>query len=399
MHLKGNWFVIVGYGMVAACTQLLWLTYAPITTKAADYYGASEEAIGTLSIIFPLIYVVLAIPCGLFLDRMLRPALALGAVLTTFGGIIRVFGEASYETAVVGQVIVSIGQPLVLGAITALCVHYLPKDERAKGIAFGSAALFMGMLVAFVTGALFESNIALLLQVQAGLSVIAAIVLGVGLTRPGDFAEQLDYSSYESSIEAQTHPLRTIWRDPVIRLLVLIVAVGFGVFVTITTWLQALLEPAGIGVDGASLMLLIMVVAGVIGSALFPPFAAQRRNQPTWLLVAIVVSAVGCLTLAVAPSEPSGIVVSVLLGLLLLATLPIVLELVEVRTGSAASTGASLVWLAGNAGGVVLSIIVGLFVGMPGFAFALTGLVALVCGVPLVLKLRNQLTQEQASAS
>ena len=43
--------MIVGYALVAAATQMLWLTYAPITTNAADYYNVSEGAIGALSII------------------------------------------------------------------------------------------------------------------------------------------------------------------------------------------------------------------------------------------------------------------------------------------------------------------------------------------------------------
>lgn len=396
MTVKGNWFVIVGYSLVAAATQLLWLTFAPITTNAAAYYNTSEGSIGILSIIFPLIYVVLAIPCGLFLDRFLRPALALGAILTALGGVIRLFGNADFTTAAVGQIVVSIGQPLVLGAVTAICVSYLPKHQRAAGIATGSAALFAGMLIAFITGALFENDIYMLLIIQATFAVIAAIVLCLGLAKEGPFSDDTEHSLLEDPAEAVKHPLRTVWGDPVIRLLVLIVAVGFGVFITITTWLQALLEPAGISVESASIMLLLMVVAGIIGSAVFPPMAMKRHSQPSWLMTAIVVSAVGCLILAVIPGDFTGIIVSIAFGLLLLATLPIVLEMVEVRTGTAASTATSLVWLAGNAGGVILSAIVGVFVGAPLFAFLLTGFVAIVFGVPLVERLRGMLAQEQS---
>lgn len=393
MPTRGNWFVIVGYGLVAAATQMLWLTFAPITTNAASYFNVSEGAIGILSIIFPLVYVVLAIPFGLWLDRWLRPALALGAILTGVGGLVRLVGD-SFVSTTVGQVIVSIGQPLVLSAITALCVQYLPRSQRATGIAVGSAALFSGMLIAFVTGAALADDIATLLLIQGLLGALAAVILCVGLLRPGRFA----LSDDEASPAALERPLRTVWADPVIRPLVLIVAVGFGVFVSLTTWLQALLEPAGVTTDAASIMLLVMVVAGIVGAAVLPPIAAKLHNQLTWLFIAIVASFLGCLVLALVPGDVSGIAVSAVLGLLLLATLPIVLEMVEERTGPAASTATALVWLAGNLGGVALSVIVGLFVNQPGIGFGLTAVVALVAGLPLIRALRKRLAREASHA-
>ena len=66
---KGRgWGIVAAYGAVAAITQTLWLTYAPITTETAHRYGVSVSAIGWLSEIFPLLYVVLAIPAGALLD-------------------------------------------------------------------------------------------------------------------------------------------------------------------------------------------------------------------------------------------------------------------------------------------------------------------------------------------
>ena len=60
-------------------------TYAPVTTVAARHFGVSETAVGWLANIFPLLYVVLAIPAGMLLDRWFRAALLAGAVLTAVG--------------------------------------------------------------------------------------------------------------------------------------------------------------------------------------------------------------------------------------------------------------------------------------------------------------------------
>ncbi len=73
---SSGWRVIGAYALVCAGTQVLWLTYAAIDTSTARHYGVSVSAVGWLSEVSPLLYVVLAIPAGRLLDRWFRPALA-----------------------------------------------------------------------------------------------------------------------------------------------------------------------------------------------------------------------------------------------------------------------------------------------------------------------------------
>ncbi|MDP4015442.1 MAG: MFS transporter [Candidatus Nanopelagicales bacterium] len=396
---RGDWFAIGGYAMVAASTQMLWLSFAPVTTQSASFYGVSTDAVGFLSIIFPLVYVVVAIPSGLLLDRWLRPALIAGGLLTAGGGLIRVLDTRSFAFAMLGQVAVSLGQPLVLNAVAKLSISYLPRRQRATGIAVGSAALFVGMLLAFVCGAVWGTDIPLLLGIQAAFAVVAVAVMVVALSRPGRFAAELDSSDIGSIESAAGRPLRTAWADPVIRLLVLLIAVGNGVFVALTTWVQPLLSPAGVAASSADLMLAIMVTAGVVGAVVLPPMAAKRGNQTTWMLLAITVVVLACLALAISPTVWAGFTVSALIGFLLLAMLPIVLDLVEKRAGKAAATATALVWLAGNAGGVAVSALVGTLVESPASAFLLMAVIALAFGMPVVVALRKRLSGASPSSA
>src|SRR5580692_3003571 len=146
-----GWRVIIAYALVCAATQVLWLTYAAITTESARRYGVSVGAIGWLAEIFPLLYVVLAIPAGILLDRWFRPALAAGGALVALGGVVRLGGE-TFAWAMAGQVLVAVAQPVVLSAVSKLAGEYLPVDQRASGIAVGSAGSFVGMLLALLLG-------------------------------------------------------------------------------------------------------------------------------------------------------------------------------------------------------------------------------------------------------
>jgi len=89
-------------------------------------------------------------------------------------------------------------------------------------------------------------------------------------------------------------------------------------------------------------------------------------------------TAVACVILAIAPGVVTGFVAITLIGLLLLPALPIVLELVERRTGEAEGTAAGLIWMAGNLGGLLVAVVVGLLVDHPSAAFLVMAGIALV---------------------
>jgi predicted MFS family arabinose efflux permease len=75
---RSDWTPVIWYALVAAAVQMLWLTFAAITTDSARRYGVSDTAVGWLSEIFPLLYVVLAIPAGALLDNRFRSAAGVG---------------------------------------------------------------------------------------------------------------------------------------------------------------------------------------------------------------------------------------------------------------------------------------------------------------------------------
>ncbi len=143
-----RWVILAGYALLTACTQLLWLAYAPITTQTHRAMGVSAGAVGDLAIIFPLVYVILALPAGRWLDARFGQALGLGAILTAGGGLLRLAGPSSYGWAVTGQLVIAAGQPFVLNSITKVAARYFPAAERTVAISIGSVALFVGILAA-----------------------------------------------------------------------------------------------------------------------------------------------------------------------------------------------------------------------------------------------------------
>ena len=66
-----------------------------------------------------------------------------------------------------------------------------------------------------------------------------------------------------------------------------------------------------------------------------------------------------------------------MIGFLMLAALPVILEIAERRAGSAGTSATALIWLSGNAGGIVIAILVQIVVHQPAIAFLLMAAIAI----------------------
>jgi predicted MFS family arabinose efflux permease len=386
----GRWRPVAAYALLAASTQLLWLTFAPLTTASAHHYHVSETAIGWLAEIFPLFYVVLALPAGRLLDRSFHRWLGVGAVLTALGGLVRLAG-ADFAWVLLGQLLVATGQPLVLNAVTKVAGEHLPPRLRPHGIAVGSAAVFVGMLLALILGtALGGRHIEALLELQAAFALVAALTMLYELRGHGAGAGARD----DAVVSVPLFALREVWAQPNVRVLSGLLFLGFGVFIALTTWLQALLHNYRVSSTTAGTLLVGMVLAGAIGAAALPPLVVRRRAERATVGAAVAVAVAGSLVLAFEHAVSVDAIALVAIGLLLLTLLPVILELSERRAGPSAGTVTALMWLAGNAGGLVVAVLVALLVHHPLAAFVALAAISLLA-VPLVLALSTDAAGEE----
>jgi predicted MFS family arabinose efflux permease len=377
-----RWAILAGFGLLAGCTQLLWLAYAPITTQTHRVMGVSVGAAGDLAGIFPLMYVVLALPSGRWLDARFARALSAGAILTAAGGLLRLAGPASFGWALAGQFVVAAGQPLVLNSITKVAARYFPEQERTAAISVGSVALYAGILAAVLTGGpLFDAGgLRLLLIVQSAVAVLAAAWVLLAVRTPAAFPGD----------PAVAVSLRWLWRDRFLWLLAGLLFVGMGVFNAVATWLDSILGHFGRG-GAAGYLIAIMTAAGILGAAVVPQAVAGRDRRRALLQVTVGVTVVAFALIAVL--HPVGFVAVAMFaeGFVLLAALPVVLDWSELHTGpERAGAAVGFLLLAGNLGGVVLVLVVQGVIGDPYLslgALSVAGLAGLALATRLPARL------------
>jgi predicted MFS family arabinose efflux permease len=373
-----RWRILAGYALLAACTQMLWLSFAAVDTKTASALHVDVGAVGDLAAIFPFVYIVLALPTGRWLDMRFTQALSVGAILTGGGAFVRLVSPESFGWQVAGMLVIAAGQPLVLNSITKVAARYFPPQERATAISVGTAALFVGILVAVLTaGPLFAAGGMLyLLAAQAVASVTIALVVLVLIRIPAYFPD-------DPSVSVS---LRWLAHDRFMWTLAALVFIGMGTYNAVATWLQPILAHFGEG-DAAGNLIAVLTFAGVVGAAVLPTAVARRDARRGMLIAALAISAVAFIAIAAIHNVVWLGVWLFGTGFVLLAALPVVLDWSDVHAGPERQGAAvGFLMMAGNLGGLLLVLLVQAVINSPYLALGAMAVVTLA-GIPVVARL------------
>ena len=85
-----RWVVLAAFMAVNLTIQTLWISYAPISSRAASYYGVSETAIGALAMAFMIAYIPISfIASSAIHHHGFRVTAGFGAVLAGVSGVAR----------------------------------------------------------------------------------------------------------------------------------------------------------------------------------------------------------------------------------------------------------------------------------------------------------------------
>jgi predicted MFS family arabinose efflux permease len=373
-----RWAILIVYALLAACTQLLWLSFAAIDTDSARVLHIDVGTVGDLAAIFPFVYVVLALPVGRWLDTRFTHALAIGAVITGAGALLRIAAPTSFGVQLAGQFVIAAGQPFVLNSITKVAARYFPQPERATAISIGSVALFLGILASvLIAGPLFSAGgLGLVLTVEAIPSVVAAVLMLVLLRVPAMYQD--DASTAVS--------LRWLLRDRFMWLLAGLIFIGMGVYNAVATWLQPVLANFGQG-GAAGNLIAVLTAGGIVGAAILPPVVAARDRRRPMLVIALVVSAIAFAATDLRHDIAWLVVWLFAAGFVLMSCLPVVLDWSAVHAGRAREgAAAGFLLMAGNLGGVILVLVIQAVMGNEYLPLAALAVIAAL-GLPLALGL------------
>jgi MFS family permease len=348
-----RWIILLAFMLAAVFNQLLWITFAPITSTAAEYYNVSDLSIGLLSMSFMIAYLAVSIPASWVIDTYgFRLAVGIGAALTGVFGLMRGLVASNYTLVLIAQVGIAIGQPFILNAVTKVAARWFPMQERATASGFGSLAIYLGILIGMALTPVLSLQVgiaSLLLIYGVGAIVASAIFLAVAREYPpsppcppGQEERALMFDGLKQAL-----------RKTDFLLLMGVFFIGLGVFNAVTTWIEDILRPRGFSTTQAGMAGGLMIAGGVIGALFLPSLSDRYRRRVPFIVLALAGTIPGLVGITFVTSTFLLYLSAFTLGFFLLSSGPIGFQYgAEIARPTPEGTSNGLLILMGQVSGI-----------------------------------------------
>src|SRR5271157_359513 len=356
-----RWVVLAVFMFINITIQILWISYAPITTPAANFYGVSDAQIGLFAELFMIAFIPLSLPVSWAIDTYgFHKAVGLGAILMAIFGILRGL-SGSYSLILWSTVGLGIAQPFLLNAWTKVPAQWFGLEERATAVGLVTLSSLLGVAVGeavppiLLQGGMSIEREQLIFGVIAAFSSLLFLILArekpaTPPCPPGQEVRSLMLDGLKHALV-----IKDFW------LLLFVSFVGLGIFNGVSTWVEDIIRPRGFTPTDAGTLGALMVIGGILGAVVIPPFSDKQRKRIRYLLIGFLFAIPGLFGVAYATNYWLLMVSGFWLGFFLITTGPIGFQYAaEVTRPTPEGTSNGLMQLFGQASVIYVSIMVAL---------------------------------------
>lgn len=286
-----RWLVLASFMLVNLLIQILWISYAPITTDAAQFYRVSELAIGLFAMLYMIVYVPLALPVAWTIDRWgFRLSTALGSLLMALFALIRAAAGNRYGIALVGTLGLAVAQPFYLNAWTKMPAHWHPQNERATAVGLITLSNLLGIALGMVLTPLLLTRFSIdRIQWIYALGALVGALLFVAIAREYPKNAEVPPAARETKLFLLPG-LHHALRSGSFRIFLIIVFIGMGLFNGVTTWIEQIVQGRGFKATDAGTLGALLLIGGVVGAVVIPALSDLTGRRKPWMFLSLVAS-------------------------------------------------------------------------------------------------------------
>jgi MFS family permease len=352
-----RWVVLIVFMLINVTIQMLWISYAPITGPAAKFYGVSDLQIGILSMWFMIAYIPLSIPVSWVIDTYgFRLAVSIGAVLMSVFGITRGLAGANYTLVLASTIGIAIAQPFLLNAWTKVPANWFSIEERATAVGMVTLSALVGTALGMLLTPILtlQMPIPTVQLIYGGLAALSALLFLVfAREKPATPPCPPGMEVRSLMLDGLKHALTVgaFW------LYLLVSFIGLGIFNGLTTWVEPIIRPRGFTPTDAGTVGALMLVGGLLGAVIIPPFSDRQHKRQRYLLLGISLAIPGLVGLTFATTAWLLFISAFSLGFFLISTSPIGMQYAaEITQPTPEGTSNGLIQLFGQAAVVFVYI-------------------------------------------
>ncbi len=352
-----RWVVLAVFMFVNLTIQILWISYAPITDDAAHFYNVGDLEIGLLAMSFMIAFIPLSIPASWVIDTYgFRVGVGIGVVLMGIGGVMRGIADSDYTLVMAGTIGAAVAQPFLLNAWTKVPANWFAVEERATAVGLVTLANLVGTAIGMALTPLLNDQLAIsdIQLIYGGVAALSAVLfLMFAREKPVTPPCPPEMEARALMLDGLKHALRikTFW------LYLLVSFIGIGIFNGINTWIEGIIQPRGFTSTDAGTLGALMLVGGVLGAVIIPPFSDRQHKRQRYLLLGITLAIPGLVGVTFAEVFWLLGLSAFMLGFFLVSTLPIGMQYAaEITYPTPEGTSNGLIQLFGQASVVFVLI-------------------------------------------
>ena len=352
-----RWVVLAVFMFINLTIQILWIAYAPITGLAAEFYSVSDLQIGLLAMTFMMAFIPLSIPVSWAIDTYgFRPTVSIGAVLMGIFGVVRGLAGSNYTLVLLSTIGIAIAQPFLLNAWTKVPAQWFSIEERATAVGLITLSNLVGTALGMVLTPLLTESLSIphVQLIYGGVAAFSAVLfLILAREKPATPPCPAGLEVRALMLDGLKHALtvKEFW------LYLFVSFIGMGVFNGITTWVENIIRPRGFTPTDAGTLGALMLVGGVLGAVLIPPFSDRQHRRRRYILMGFVLAIPGLVGLAFASSAWLLFISAFAMGFFLISASPVGMQYAaEVTHPTPEGTSNGLIQLFGQASVVFVYI-------------------------------------------
>ncbi len=282
-----RWLIVLAIIPIIISTEMMWLSLAPISSLAENYYRVGGMSIALFSMSYMIMYIIFSIPASWIVDKYgYRCSLIIGAAITAVFGLVRAVFAENFTIVIAAQFIIAIGQPFLLNISTKVPANWFPVSERSTAAGLLTMAQYIGFALPMVLAPMLadSSGIPYTLRVFAVIAILSALC-AILFTRekpraaPSGPAAPMEDFSFTS--------IKKLFRNKPFFLVLYVCFISIGIFNTFLTLIEQILLPRGITTAQAGVVGAVFVISGVIGAVILPIISDRLRKRTPFFVTAI----------------------------------------------------------------------------------------------------------------
>ncbi|KAK4166406.1 major facilitator superfamily domain-containing protein [Cladorrhinum sp. PSN259] len=364
---KRRWFGLVQLTLLNIVVSWDWLTFSPVANYAAEYFNTSETIVNWLSTAFLFAFTFISPLVIYVLHLGPKHSIVTAAALILIGNWVRYAGchsssGGNFGLVMFGQILCGLAQPFVLAAPSRYSDLWFTNRGRVAATALSSLANPFGAAVGqliipfWVSKASDVSHMVLYVSIISTVSSIPSFFIPARPPTPCSPSSVTTKLSLKESASV-------LLKCPEFFLLFIPFAIYVGLFNSISSLLNQILLPHGYTEEEAGIAGAILIVVGLVTSAVTSPLIDKYKAYLLGVRLAVPLIGLSYLVFIFMPETKTlagPYIVMAILGAACFSLVPVVVEyLVELTHPVSPEVTSTLAWSGGQVLGGIFIIISG----------------------------------------